>query len=175
MLVMNKKRVLFVCIGNSCRSPMAEGFARKYGSDVLEVQSAGLSPASIVQSQTRKAMAEKNINIDDLFPKDFANITLSNFDLIVNLSGVRLPTRATVPVRDWTVQDPIGCSEDIYTTVRDQIETLVMQLILEARRDAKNAAPATQQPQPVGFQRAAAPPLPERGEAPKQRRFLRTR
>src|SRR5579872_2906966 len=36
-----KKRVLFVCIGNSCRSQMAEAFARAYGSDIMEVQSAG--------------------------------------------------------------------------------------------------------------------------------------
>ena len=40
------KRVLFVCIGNSCRSQMAEGFARAYGSDVMAVASAGLSPAT---------------------------------------------------------------------------------------------------------------------------------
>lgn len=43
---------------------MAEGFARKYGSDVLEAASAGLSPASIVQPLTRKVMEAKNINID---------------------------------------------------------------------------------------------------------------
>ena len=39
-----KRRVLFVCIGNSCRSQVAEAFARAYGSDVMEVQSAGVSP-----------------------------------------------------------------------------------------------------------------------------------
>ena len=39
------KRVLFVCIGNSCRSQMAEGFARAYGSDVMAPASAGLAPA----------------------------------------------------------------------------------------------------------------------------------
>src|SRR5215216_653976 len=52
-----KKRVLFVCIGNSCRSQMAEGFARKYGGDCLTIQSAGLSPAAIVQDETHRTMA----------------------------------------------------------------------------------------------------------------------
>ena len=41
-----KKRVLFVCIGNACRSQMAEAFARAYGSDILTVRSAGLAPAA---------------------------------------------------------------------------------------------------------------------------------
>ena len=42
------KRVLFVCIGNACRSQMAEAFARAYGSDVLVASSAGLFPAKAV-------------------------------------------------------------------------------------------------------------------------------
>src|ERR1700760_227104 len=54
-----KKRILFVCIGNSCRSQMAEAFARAYGSDVLWVQSAGLSPASIVAPLTKQMLAER--------------------------------------------------------------------------------------------------------------------
>ena len=41
------KKVLFVCIGNSCRSQMAEAFARVYGSDILVAASAGLAPATI--------------------------------------------------------------------------------------------------------------------------------
>ena len=60
---MTPKRVLFLCIGNSCRSPMAEGFAKCYGSDVMQAESAGLAPAGIVQPLTKKVMEEKNINI----------------------------------------------------------------------------------------------------------------
>ena len=64
-----KKRVLFVCIGNSCRSQMAESFARAYGADVLEVRSAGLSPATIVSPLTKQILAERNLNTDGQFPK----------------------------------------------------------------------------------------------------------
>ena len=48
-----KKRVLFVCIGNSCRSQMAEAFARAYGADIMEVQSAGVSPAPYIAPLTK--------------------------------------------------------------------------------------------------------------------------
>lgn len=40
-----KLKVAFVCTGNSCRSQMAEGFARELGSEVFEVYSAGTHPA----------------------------------------------------------------------------------------------------------------------------------
>ena len=42
------KKVLFLCVGNSCRSQIAEGFARYYGNDILEAHSAGTMPAPAV-------------------------------------------------------------------------------------------------------------------------------
>ncbi len=135
------KRVLFLCIGNSCRSQMAEGFARKYGADVMEVGSAGLSPASIVQPQTHEVMNQKNISIDDQFPKDLSSVNVATYNLIINMSGVKLPGRIPIEIRDWKVEDPIGRSEDVYIAVRDQIEAQVMQLVLELRREARRSAP----------------------------------
>lgn len=136
-----KKKVLFLCIGNSCRSQMAEGFAKRYGDDVMEVQSAGLAPANIVQGLTKKVMADKNIDITGQFPKDLSTINIYQLDLIVNMSGVKLPSTMTVPVRDWKIDDPIGQPEQEYIRVRDEIEMLVMQLILEFRREQKKQAP----------------------------------
>jgi arsenate reductase (thioredoxin) len=132
------RRVLFLCIGNSCRSQMAEGFARTYGSDVMEPASAGLSPAAIVQPLTKHVMQAKNINIDDQYPKDLSSIDVSGFDLLINMSGTKLPARIPVEVRDWNIEDPIGRSEEVYFTVGDQIEHLVMNLILELRRETRN-------------------------------------
>lgn len=129
--------MLFLCLGNSCRSQMAEGFARAYGSDVMEPASAGLSPASIVQPLTKEVMLAKNINIDNQYPKDLTAINPSSFDLIVNMSRTKLPTRLPMEVRDWPIEDPIGCPEEVYIRVRDQIEHLVMSLILEFRRNAR--------------------------------------
>jgi len=132
------KRVLFLCIGNSCRSQMAEGFARKYGSDVMEPLSAGLSPASIVQPLTKTVMEEKNINLEGQFPKSLDQVDVSTCDLIVNMSGVKLPTRLPIEVREWRVEDPIGRDEETYLAVRDQIEMAVMRLILDLRKDVRN-------------------------------------
>ncbi len=117
---------------------MAEGFARRYGSDVLEAASAGLAPALIVQPLTKKVMSERNINIDDQHPKDLGMLELKNFDLIVNMSGTKLPPRIPIEVREWKVEDPIGQPEEVYLKVRDQIENAVMRLILEFRRQRPN-------------------------------------
>jgi arsenate reductase (thioredoxin) len=116
---------------------MAEGFARKYGSDVLEAASAGLAPAGIVQPLTKKVMEAKNIGIDDQYPKGLNSVPLRTFDLIVNMSGMKLPVRTPGEVREWSVEDPIGQPEEVYVSVREQIEMQVMLLILELRRDAK--------------------------------------
>jgi arsenate reductase len=117
---------------------MAEGFARIYGSDVLEPASAGLSPAAIVQPLTKQIMQAKNIKIDAQYPKHLGSIDISSFDLIINMSGAKLPAGIPVEVRDWNIEDPIGRSEDVYSAVGDKIEHLVMSLILELRRETKN-------------------------------------
>jgi arsenate reductase len=120
---------------------MAEGFTRHYASDLIEVCSAGLSPASIVQPLTIDVMAEKNINIDQQYPKDLTGLDLSDLDLLINISGVKLPKRIPIPTFEWTVEDPIGCSDEVYRKVRDQIEGLVIRLILDLRGEsAKNGS-----------------------------------
>ena len=59
----NKKTILFVCTGNSCRSQMAEGLMRKYIEKDFSIISAGLKP-STVNPQAIKAMKEINDMID---------------------------------------------------------------------------------------------------------------
>jgi len=127
-----KKRVLFVCIGNSCRSQMAEAFAQAYGADIMQVQSAGVSPASYIAPLTKQTLDEWNLNIDDHFPKGMDVMQHQTFDVAVNMSGtpLRLPGAQVV---DWIVEDPIGQSEQFYRSVASQIEGLVMRLILELR------------------------------------------
>jgi len=127
-----KKRVLFVCIGNSCRSQMAEAFARAYGGDIMEVQSAGVSPATYIAPLTKQTLGELNLTIDDHFPKGMDLMRRQHFDVVVNMSGVPvgLPGARVI---EWTVPDPIGQTESYYRTVATQIEGLVMRLILELR------------------------------------------
>ena len=116
---------------------MAEGFARRYGSDVLETASAGLYPAPIIQPLTFKVMQEKNINLEGQFPKGLDAVDVPSFNLIVNMSGRQLPATASMELMDWKVQDPIGQPESVYVAVREHLEMLVMRLILELRRREK--------------------------------------
>jgi arsenate reductase len=136
-----KRKVLFLCIGNSCRSQMAEGFARKYGADVMEIFSGGTAPAAIVQPLTKHVMAEKNVSLDGQYPKHFSVFDLDLFDVIVNITGLKLPVRPNAEMREWDIVDPIRQSEAVYVEVRDQIESLVMRLILELRNGGRAAAP----------------------------------
>jgi arsenate reductase len=130
----SKTRVLFICIGNSCRSQMAEGFARTYGSDVMIPASAGLAPAYMVAPDTVRAMDEKNIDLRDQFPKSIKQLGRAQFDLFINMSGYDLPSEIETPVRVWDVPDPIAEDYDTHCKIRDEIEGRVMGLILELRR-----------------------------------------
>ena len=129
------KRVLFVCIGNSCRSQMAEAFARTYGGDVLIAASAGLRPAFGIAPDTMRAMSEKAIDLRDQFPKGLRHLGRAEFDLVINMSGFDVPDQPGAVTRSWDVPDPICVSYDEHCEVRDYIEKLVMDLILELRRE----------------------------------------
>ena len=133
----DRKRVLFVCIGNSCRSQMAEAFARHYGSDVLIAGSAGLAPAATVAPDTIRAMQEKNLDLRDHFPKTVEYLERAQFDLIVNMSGRPLRDDEGAPVVEWDVLDPVSLGYDEHCQVRDVIERLVIQLVEQIRRDMK--------------------------------------
>ena len=127
-----KKRVLFVCIGNSCRSQMAEAFARAYGSDVMEVQSAGVTPATIIMPQTKQVLGEMNLRVDGQFPKSLEMVSREAWDIVINMSGLKLAVPGGRLI-DWPVEDPVGQTDAVYRTVAAQIEGLVMRLILELR------------------------------------------
>ena len=61
---MAKVRLLFVCVENSCRSQMAEGFARQYGGEAVDVHSAGSAPSGKVSPHAVELMRERDIDID---------------------------------------------------------------------------------------------------------------
>jgi len=127
-----RKRILFVCLGNICRSPMGEALARKYGADVIVADSAGLTPAMVTTPLTRLVLSERNVDLGDHLPKGLDEVDLKKCDLIVNMSGTRL-SNLGIPVEDWPVKDPYGALEPAYRTACDDIESRVMRLILRVR------------------------------------------
>lgn len=122
---------------------MAEALARKYGSDVVVPSSAGLSPAFNTHALTRAVLLEKNVELGNHLPRKLSDLRPSNYDLVVNMSGSRLPEEPGLNVETWDVDDPFGRSEATFREIRDQIEMLVMRLILRIRSgkfDAKAAS-----------------------------------
>jgi arsenate reductase (thioredoxin) len=140
-----KLRLLFVCVGNACRSQMAEGFARHFGADIAEVESAGMMPLDSVPSQTRKVMLEREAPIDSQFPKGVEVFRNTEFDLVINMSGIELPRGLKEKERRWTVADPYGRSDGAYRQVRDDLETRVREL-LQQIRDANGEIPPAPAP-----------------------------
>jgi arsenate reductase (thioredoxin) len=132
--VSEPKRILFVCIGNACRSQMAEAFARAHGSDVLVASSAGVFPARALPPDTLRAMKEKNLDLSGQVPKSVVDLDGARFDLILNMSGFPLPPIGGAIVREWEVPDPIVMDYKRHCAIRDRIEKLVMDLIVELRR-----------------------------------------
>ena len=121
-------RVLFVCIGNSCRSQMAEGFARHKHADLMEPCSAGLFPAPIVQPETITCMEDIGIPLDGQAPKGMDAVDWESIDLLVNMSGAsvleRVPGFSGLNLI-WNVGDPIGKSAKHYRQSRGRIEQLL--------------------------------------------------
>ena len=129
-----KKRILFVCIENSCRSQMAEGFARKYGGDKMEVFSAGSKPSGVVNPDAVLVMKEVGMDITDQSSKGFEQLPYNKFDYIVTM-GCQ-DTCPYFPAKekfDWQIEDPKGKDIEIFRRVRDEIGSKVRDLIAGVR------------------------------------------
>ena len=122
---------------------MAEGFARHHYGEFMEVSSAGLYPASIVQPETIAVMADKGVSLEGQSPKPISAVDWNSMDLVVNMSG--LPVLQAMPGFEglnlmWVVGDPIGRSNRVYNKVRDRIEELVDGLAETLRSQQSRAA-----------------------------------
>lgn len=119
-------RVLFVCIGNSCRSPMAEAIARHRYPDLMEVSSAGLVAFGSVQNETRVVLLERGIPADGLTSDQLTKEKLREADIVINMSGrsgAQLATQGGPRIEDWEVGDPFGSDLGVYRTICDEIES----------------------------------------------------
>ncbi len=81
---MSKKTVLFVCIGNACRSQMAEAFARATVPMFWMSRAAGLAPAVSIPELTIRVMLEKNLRMEGQYPKPLDTWAGTVFDLAIN-------------------------------------------------------------------------------------------
>jgi len=79
-------KVLFLCTGNSCRSQMAEGWARYLKGDEIEVFSAGIEKHGL-NPMAVKVMAEVDVDISGHSSKNIGDLPVSDFDYVVTLCG----------------------------------------------------------------------------------------
>ena len=125
--------ILFVCIGNACRSPMAEGFASKLGEGRVRAWSAGLCPLGWIESNTRLVMQERGISLGGQASKGLGDVPFDQMDIVVSMGPevvVDLPEVGGSLV-NWEIPDPVGTDLNRYRVVRDLIEVKVRSLLAE--------------------------------------------
>ncbi len=130
-----KPKVAFVCVGNSCRSQMAEGFARYYGSDLIDVYSAGTEIADKVNPLAIEVMKEKGIDISHQFPKTIFDIPKEVDYLITMGCGVECPYIPCRHKEDWGLSDPAGKPIEEFRKIRDEIEKKVLHLLERVKKE----------------------------------------
>ncbi|HEY9865923.1 MAG TPA: arsenate reductase, glutathione/glutaredoxin type [Candidatus Obscuribacterales bacterium] len=126
------KKVMFVCKRNSCRSQMAEGFARTLGAGKIAVTSSGLE-ASRVHPTAIQVMEEIGIDITNQTSDPLSNFQAEDYDAVISLCGcgVNLPEAWVVRevFEDWQLDDPDGQPLETFHRVRDEIKDRVQTLI----------------------------------------------
>ena len=131
----SRTRVLFVCIGNACRSPMAEAIARYDAADVIDASSAGLSPMGSVAEQTKQTLIQNGYSANGLTSDALTRGAADAADIIINMTGKPREDNFWEPdkVEDWMVQDPYGATPETYQRVFEGIKRRVNQLALGLR------------------------------------------
>jgi arsenate reductase (thioredoxin) len=126
----NRKKVLFICLGNACRSPMAESIARRDARDVIEACSAGLTPLGFVPVLTMQTLAANSYSIEGLCSTPITREVWDAADIVINMSGVpkQLAFVEYGKVEDWDVQDPYGNDPVLYQTIYEDIQRKVVEL-----------------------------------------------
>lgn len=126
------KNILFVCVENSCRSQIAEGFARVLGKGILEPYSAGSRPAGKVNPEAIVVMREIGIDLTSQSSKGFAGLSDVQFDCVITMGcGDQCPAIPARERRDWQIPDPKGKGIEYFRQVREEIRNRVLQLLQE--------------------------------------------
>lgn len=130
-----KKKVAFICVHNSCRSQMAEAWAKKLGSDVMEVYSAGTERYPEVKPLAVKVMEEVGIDMSNQYPKLLENIPEEVDYLITMGCNVVCPSIPNAYSEDWGLEDPSNGPIEGYRETRDIIEDKIKDFIKRIKED----------------------------------------
>ncbi|UCH45793.1 MAG: arsenate reductase ArsC [Nitrospiraceae bacterium] len=125
------KTVLFVCIENSCRSQIAEAFARIHGSTIIEPYSSGSRPSGIVNPKGIASMKEIGYDMAVHRSKPLSEVPDIEYDYLITMGcGDACPFVRAQRREDWDIPDPGNMDEAAFRKVREMIEEKVKGLIL---------------------------------------------
>ncbi|HKC96093.1 MAG TPA: arsenate reductase ArsC [Nitrospira sp.] len=133
-----KKRVLFLCTGNSARSQMAEALLRLIAGDHFEAESAGTHPAGL-NPMTVEVMEEIGVDVRHHRSKNLEEFTGQSFSYVITVCD---RANETCPVflgttgrRHWSFEDPAAAPIEmqlvVFRRVRDEIANRVCQFLIE--------------------------------------------
>jgi arsenate reductase len=127
------KTVLFVCVGNSGRSQMAEAFLNHFAKGQARAISAGTEPASTVDPTVIKVMKEVSIDISGNKPKALTPEMIDQANLVITMgcSAEAACPASWVETRDWGLEEPKGKPLEKVREIRDQIKAMVVMLLKE--------------------------------------------
>ncbi|NVL90406.1 MAG: NAD(P)H-dependent oxidoreductase [Desulfobacterales bacterium] len=125
--LLNRKKILFVCKENACRSQMASAFAQDYTGDKIEVESAGSAPAQELNPLMEEVMREKGIDMAFRKPKSIEGAAgYGRPESIISMGCEEAcPQFPGVTKQDWNLPDPSGKSIDFMRQIRDDIEARI--------------------------------------------------
>ncbi|MDA7845702.1 arsenate reductase ArsC [Euryarchaeota archaeon] len=111
-------RLLFVCVGNSCRSQMAEGLAKAMG---YQADSAGTHPSGSIAPHAVTVLERRNISTEGMQPKNVNAFSAEGYDMVISMGcGVQCP--AMKIDQDWGLEDPVGGPLSLYESTADEIQ-----------------------------------------------------
>lgn len=127
-----RSRIAFICVENSCRSQIAEAFARIHGGGRVEAYSAGSAPSGKVNPTAIRVMGEIGYDLSTHRSEPVDRLPQGKMDAIVSMGcGDACPTVPTDRRIEWDIPDPKDLPLEEFRAVRDQIETRVKQILSE--------------------------------------------
>lgn len=119
--------ILFVCVHNEGRSPMAGAFAEFFGGDHVFIRTAGTEPTGQVNTVVQEVMAERGIPIHD-FPTAVSGGPRHVPDFVIHV-GEHIPDLPGHRQLTWPVRDPHGQPVEVVREIAADIETRVRDLL----------------------------------------------
>ena len=130
-----KTKVAFVCVHNSCRSQMAEGWLKHLGGDDFEVYSAGTEEYPEVKPLAKEVMEEAGVDMSDHYQK-LMDAVPDQVDYLITMGcNVVCPFVPNRFMEDWGLDDPSGGPIEDYRETRDLIREKVEDLIDRTKKE----------------------------------------